>query len=203
MSGITALNVKIPTELRERARVIAKRIRSTTTALIVEALSEKVDAYDAKRRAELELVRRDQEETRSSRRRTISLVDPAALAPLPSTLEPMEEDPSVDEDADALDDGVYRGEAEKIFNALADPIERRIAAQTAVKVIREQRPLTAPDSDHVILRRLDKLIVRLQAKRPPPPEVGPASAAIAEPAAAPAATLLGQFFSGLTRKPSP
>ncbi len=204
MSATSPTLVHLPFDLKERTRRIAKRLRSNISEIVRNGLRYQLEQHEARFRAEEEQLRREKQEKEDARtfqRRIVSLVDPADLAPKPEEIAPTNDEPLDDEeDKSALADEAYRNEAEKIFAVLADPIERRIAAHTAVKTIREQRPLTAPSDDHVILRRLDKLIVKLQAKRPVPEPPGPATAAAAEPAAPPPATILGQFFSGLERK---
>ncbi len=169
---LTAISLQLPKALRERVRRIAKERCTTTTALIVEALTEKADALDEKRRISNELSRRDQD----ARRRALTLVDTTALSPKPTDLPPNNRTPQAPVDDD-LPEEVYQQYVEDIV-AVTDPVERRMAAQVAIKKIREYHPLTAPD-DCTIERRLNELLtVKMRESPPPAPQaVQPISAA--------------------------
>ncbi len=186
------LNVKLPTRLRERARVMASAMRTTTTALIVQALSEMVEAYEAKRRADEESERREHEAKRS-RRRGLGL----ELAPVPEELAPaVSEDGDASEEGDPEDEAMYVEQASRVM-AVSDPMERRLAAGAAVKTIRDRHPLTSPP-DHAIIHRLEATIVRLQASAPAPPAATPPSSP-PPPQSEPPASLLERIFNPASR----
>jgi len=176
------ITILFPVELLERATRLAKKLHTDRAKLMRTAVQEKVDAETARLRAEKEAQLRHQQIRRASRRSALLLADDA-LEPVRENLTPLADDgereerpaepkrrpgrpPKVkveDEDASFLEppDALYLEHAERIYAVIEEPTERRIAAATAIKAIREQRPLTAPE-DRVILRRLDKLLIRLQ-----------------------------------------
>jgi hypothetical protein len=190
--GTFPINVKLPTRLRERARVMARQMRTTTTAIIVDALMEKVDAFEAKQRQEAELRRREDEEKRA-RRRGLAL----DLSPVQEQLAPTVDEPDADA-GDQADAELYAEHATRLLPTLEmAPVDRRLAVAQAVKAIRDRHPLTSPP-DHQILLRLEGEIARLRKQRadetppqaaPAPPNREPTQEAEDSP------SLLEQFFA--------
>lgn len=200
--GISPLRVNLPTKLRERARAMAKHMRTNTTALIVAALAEKVDAFEAKRRHDEEMRRRDDEEKRGARRRGIAL----DLAPAREELAPVADDDAsaaseLDEDA-----ALYKDYASKLMVMLErwSPVERRLAVGHAVMLIRNHHPLTSPP-DHQILMRLEAEVARLRAERSPPPTESTSTAMTAAPDDQPQSvgSLIDRLFEPTARRIDP
>lgn len=149
MSDSTYLNVSLPKHLRERARKIAKSMKLSSTALVVLALQEKVEAIEAKRREEEDRARAEKEAKRSSRR----------LQPLEklATRLPRDEEEDVKKP-----DEIYIKQARYIAEAMrkGDTRETRLRLAESVQAIKKYYPFTHAD-DISIHRKLERAIKTL------------------------------------------
>lgn len=165
------MTIELPRDIRERARVVAKRTRLATVDLIREGLREKVEFYEAKFREE-EQRKRDE---KLQRRGLIGLqgLRVAPPSPLAPTAAPSPGDNEPDEETDALA-ALYASHAKELLAVVDGPIlQRRLAVAEAIADIKRRAPLTHP-GDEEIQRKLERCIVVLkQEQGPTPPSVLP------------------------------
>lgn len=159
---MTQTTINLPTDLYERSRDIAKRLRIDRSMLIREALKARCDAEDAQLRAEEEQQKKEREAKRAQRKRSLG-VDDEQLAPSDIDDEP-DNDERANEDNTRSLDALYLQHAEKIAESYDDATEKRLAAQVGIKAICALRPLTTDPL--VVERRLHKLVEQLLAEKP-------------------------------------
>lgn len=162
------LSITLPVDLRKRAHVIAKSKRTSTAQLIRDALSEKLDAIEAKQREDDARARREKDERRSDRRlRSLEeRVSSNSLAPAAPA--PLDEARSIS--PGSSDDVLYDEHAKKIFETLAanNHLEKRVRISEAINAVKNKYPLTHP-RDEEIMVRLEQRILKLQADQPAAP----------------------------------
>lgn len=150
---VALLTVSFAASLRERARVIAKRKRTSTAQLIRDGLEEKVSYFEAQIRAEERQCAAEKADRRAARglRKLRGLngqkPTPANGAVLPS----VEEDPL---------SALYEHHAQRVLDATEGTTEHRLRLAEALAAIKRRAPLTCP-SDAEILRILQKAAERL------------------------------------------
>jgi hypothetical protein len=174
LRSVQSTTINLPQGLHTRAKALAKKLHMGLSDLIRDGLWDKCSALEERLRNEERL--RHETEQRDKKRRTVALVDASDLSPRETSLSPSNAPPKAHVDDDDLPEEVYQQYVEGIF-AVTDPVERRMAAQVAIKTIREYHPLTAPD-DCTIERRLNELLTVKMRESPPPvaPAIQPLSA---------------------------
>lgn len=161
------ITAHLPIELYRRTRAVVKRYRSSTSQLVRESLTERLDAIEAKER---------EEEARKRAAKRAELEDRRApgidLAPRASSLAPGPLDDSARTPAVDPLDAIYLHHATHILEVLndPDPSEKRLRVATgiaAVKLwIKDFTPLTDPPPDGEILRRLERVLIGVRTKAP-------------------------------------
>lgn len=165
------ITVGMPPDLLRRAKVQAKRLHTSIGQLIREGLLERLEFLEAKERIEEE---RKSEKTQSSRKLpTLEERHAVKLAGTTTTVATPPATPTTraarpDEVATVLPplEAVYQTEARKIFEALDDPIEKRLRTVEAIANVKKVHPLTYP-ADGEILLNLERAVIDLRAKAPP------------------------------------
>jgi hypothetical protein len=153
--AVAALTLYLPASLRERARVIVKKLRTSTNQLARDAITEKVEFYEAKFRKEKQ-DREQEEAAKRDERKTRRMLNNAPKPPAP----PSETKPDVVEEKTKLD-LIYEQTAAKILRVIDKPTEKRLLALEAIGAIKKEAPLTHP-SDAVIIARLEQEVLALQ-----------------------------------------
>ncbi len=153
--------VSLPGDLRERARKIAKKHRTSTAQLVRDGLAAHVALIEARDRAEEQLRRAEREGKRGLhrlRRLGESPLAPTALRPIDAPPErEVEDDPAAP---------IYAQHAALVLAALdGKSLEKRLRVQEAVAAVKRMNPLTHP-SDREILARLEREVHRLRGEVP-------------------------------------
>ncbi len=163
MRSVQATTINLPQGLHTRAKALAKKLHMGLSDLIRDGLWDKCTALEERLRNE-ERLRRETDQY-DKKKRALALVEAGNLSPKETSLSPSNAPPKATVDDD-LPNEVYQQYVEAIFD-VTDPVERRMAAQLAIRTIREYYPLTAPD-DHTLERRLNELLTVKMRETPPP-----------------------------------
>lgn len=149
--GSAVLQLHMPSELRERVRRISKRTRLSASHIARDGLTERVEYYEAKERADKERRRRDPNE------RGLRGLDER---------QPLDRRTAKSADTDNPIHSLYLTHARRLFEVIDDPNavhEKRIRLNDAITAIKRQCPLTYP-SDGEIMAYLERLIVELRVE---------------------------------------
>lgn len=141
-----AFHLHIPAVLHARAKRVAKRIRSSITALSCEGLREKVEHYESRFRVEDERNRAEKEAKRSINGRTMAVLGKSPLAPI--THAPAPVPAAIPHHLDPI----YHTHAEIIAGAVRrnSPSEKQLRLLEAIAAVKHEAPLTHPPDDDIV-----------------------------------------------------
>lgn len=164
--NVAALTCYMPTELRERARRVAKKLRTSTVQILRDGLVERLDMLEAKMREQKDRDRADKEETRTMRtmRKLGEKLPPLASPPPPAPPSGSSEALGAPAEVDRFA-AIYEQHGRKIFEALDSPLEKHARTMEAVAAVKRAAPLTCP-SDYRILEALERVVLRLREEAP-------------------------------------
>lgn len=153
------LTVLLPIVLYQRVKSTAKQtIHRSITQFVKTALLEKVEFYETKLRAEEEQRKADKKARTLKDRvdRTERGFGTSDLAPKPVLSSSVSETQNQEREVET-----YRFHAQRIFEALNNPLEKRVRITEAVSAIKQREPLLHP-SDQAILTRLQSIIIAIR-----------------------------------------
>jgi len=149
----TFVNVRLPTDLRERARAAGQELKTTTTQIIRDALRAHLDYLEAKIRSEKERAAAEKAERRAAR----------GFRPLTPLREDKPEDKGESQAPEVAPE--YVEHATRIAEAVeaGSRTEVRLRTAEAVAVIKKRYPLTHPPESEIIAT-LEQLVLSAQKK---------------------------------------
>lgn len=161
---VATLSVHMPISLRERARRIAKQLRTNTNQLIRDGLEKHLDTLEEKRLAEEKRAAEDKELRRRINGRALPKLGESPLGPkkrVESAENEQAENPPPPVQVDPLDE-VYDRHAVLIASAVRDGLllDKRLRVAEALMEIKRLAPLTHPP-DSVIVSELERRVVAL------------------------------------------
>lgn len=171
-AGDVRLEIAVERTFHSRLKATCARLHIPVRYLVLDALTERVEFLEEKRRLEEER-RKAERETAGSRTaftsfrrlRGSTLPPVSKPTPLGGTAGGV-----VDERQVLPDD--YARHAEKIYAALmaGSPMEARLCTVEAVAAIKTRRPLTSP-ADEVIVATLERLVLHKREAHEDTPEI--------------------------------
>jgi predicted transcriptional regulator len=151
------LNLQISTDLRERTRVVASRLRKTSSDVARDALSEKVEALEFKFRQE-----EAQREAEKAAKKAKQFPQRVPLRPFGTPLiTQIRTSGVISSSTQDPMDALYEQHAKDVL-AASNNEEKHERVAAAIAAVRRERPLTAPEKDEPILRILETHIKRLR-----------------------------------------
>jgi hypothetical protein len=157
MSRAQPLTIYFPIDLRERARKVAKRLRSTTADLVRQGLDEVLVRHEEKFRIEEERKHIDKQKMRGRVLRPLGERGDDPLAP-----QKLDYESETEESLD-LSEVIYAQQAARLLDVLGAPSELRLRKLEAISAVRKHSPLTCPESDTEIVKILEKHLRKLQS----------------------------------------
>lgn len=152
---IVFTSIGLPADLHARTKNVASRLTVAWRHFVIEALSEKVDYFEGKFRAEKERHLAQVQEKKAEKRRARG-IGKSKLAPKDIDAPKGDEE---QETEDALAP-LYDEHAQKISEAITrgSQMEKRLRLAEAVQAVKKRAPLTHPP-EREIVRRLEAAVV--------------------------------------------
>jgi hypothetical protein len=169
------MSVRLPTDIHERAKKLAKRFHTTIKRFILDGVRDQVETFETKIKIEKQERDRERSDDHFERRIGSSALAPSAPAPPSPETSPLSSAP-------AATDALYEKHARRIYEVLdRDPREVQLRANEAVKAIFDYSPLTidrSKDGREAVLQRLDAEIRKLREHEPKSEAVIPRAAPV-------------------------
>lgn len=144
VEGGSYINVLVPMNLRERAKKVAKKLKTPMSQLARDALTEKIEYFESKFQADKARAAAEKEQLRGFRRMK-PLSNPIARNAI---AEQKQIPPEYDLHATRIHEAVQAG----------SPNETRLRVAEAVAAIKRQSPLTHPPETEIVAT-LERLVV--------------------------------------------